>query len=346
MKTSSLLHGAVVCGFLSLGCAVFLPSARGYEALYVFGDSLDATSGGSYWQGRWSNGPMWPELLSTNLGFPYRPGNNRATGGANSSQILGQVRALGAPANAATALFVVDVGHQDFLGKTDELTFNTALRSAMINLSNSVVECYLKGGRAVALMSIWDPNRSPRLARLITDPVLMRERGQGINANMRSMADELVARYSDLRLWRIDMFALFDAMVIHSDHYGFTRTDLGALEDPQLTDKSYQGPGNQYMFWDSSHLTAKGHALVAQVFLAALRGSALRIDSQSDGFLLALDALQIGKIYHLQHSLDLGSWEQVDSFCALDPSRQQVVRPASARGFYRLDCPDTGSVQK
>jgi phospholipase/lecithinase/hemolysin len=215
---------------------------------------------------------MWPEILSTNLGFTYRPGNNRAAGGATSSQILGQVRSLSAPTNAASALFVIDVGHQDFVNKTNELTFSNALRSATLNLSNSVVECYRKGGRAVVLMSMWDPNRSPRLARLIVDPVLVRERAQGINATLKTLADQLSANSPDLRLWWIDMFALFDAMVIHSDHFGFTRTDMGALEDPQLTDKSYQGPGKDYMFWDSGHLTAKGHALLAKVFLAALRG--------------------------------------------------------------------------
>src|SRR5512139_1441948 len=103
MKAGSLLLGALIHGFLCWTSGAASPPTQQFEALYVFGDSLDATSGGPYWQGRWSNGPMWPELLSTNLGFPYRATNNRAVGGATSAQILAQVRALPPVTNAGAA---------------------------------------------------------------------------------------------------------------------------------------------------------------------------------------------------------------------------------------------------
>jgi len=131
---------------------------------------------------------------------------------------------------------------------------------------------------------------------------------------------------------------LFDAMVAHSDHFGFTRIDLGALEDPELADQSFQGPGREYMFWDSSHLTSKGHALVAKVFLAALRGSALGIRPDGDGFRLVLDSLQIGKTYRVQQSPDLGRWEDLSSFDALDPVQELVVSRGPSSRFYRLLC--------
>lgn len=331
-----LLLGALMYGLLSGAGEAALPLPLKFEVLYVFGDSLDATSGGPYWQGRWSNGPMWPELLSTNLGFPYRATNNRAVGGATSAQILAQVRALPPVTNAGAALFVVDVGHQDFLGKTNALAFTNALASATRNLSNSVVECVRKGAKAVVLMSMWDPNRSPRLARLIPDPIVSRTRTEEINMTMMTLADRLSTNYPDLRLWSIDLFVLFDAMVLQFDHFGFTRTDLGALEDPELADKTFQGPGREYMFWDSSHLTAKGHALVANVFLAALHGSALGIRPESDGFRLSFEFLEIGKTYRVQQSADLALWENLAPLYALDPVQQlRVVRGAPSR-FYRL----------
>ncbi len=338
MKIRFLLLAALIHGFVCWEGGAALPPAQDFEALYVFGDSLDATAGGPYWQGRWSNGPMWPEHLSTNLGFSYRASNNRAAGGATSAQILGQVGALPAPTNAASALFVVDVGHQDFMNQTP-LTFSNTLRTVTLNLSNSVVECRRKGARTIALMSMWDPNHSPRLARLITDPPFMRARTQLINTNFTTLLDQLSTSYPELRLCWIDLFALFDAMVFHADHFGFTRTDLGALEDPALTDKSYQGPGCEYMFWDSSHLTSKGHTLLAKVFLAALRGSTLGIKPQAGEFRLAFDSLQIGKTYHVQQSADLSGWDDLTSFYALDPSQELVVSPSSPSCFYRLLCP-------
>jgi phospholipase/lecithinase/hemolysin len=150
------------------------------------------------------------------------------------------------------------------------------------------------------------------------------------------MADQLTAAYPDLRLLRIDIFALFDALETHFDYYGFTRIDLGALEDPQLADKSYQGPGKNYMFWDANHMTAKDHALAARIFLAALRSSAIRIDPQSDGFRLAFDSLQIGKTYHAQQSADLVHWEELVSFYALDTSQELAVVRSTPCCFYRL----------
>ena len=92
------------------------------------------------------------------------------------------------------------------------------------------------------------------------------------------------------------------------------------------------------MFWDSSHLTSKGHALLAKVFLATLRGSALGIRPDNDGFRLALDSLQIGKTYHVQQSADLAQWEDFTSFYALDLSQELIVSPNSPSRFYRLRC--------
>ena len=64
------------------------PGNPPYTALYVFGDSLSATTGGWYWNSRWSNGPMWPEILSTNWGLAYRPAGNYARGGATTSDVI------------------------------------------------------------------------------------------------------------------------------------------------------------------------------------------------------------------------------------------------------------------
>ncbi len=93
------------------------------------------------------------------------------------------------------------------------------------------------------------------------------------------------------------------------------------------------------MFWDSSHLTSKGHALLATVFLATLRGSSLGIRPDNDGFRLAFDSLQIGKTYHVQQSTNLAQWQDLTTLYALDPSQEQTVQPAWPYTFYRLFCP-------
>jgi outer membrane lipase/esterase len=283
MKKQTLFLTATLWAAVPLTSLAQRPLA-GYTALYVFGDCVEATSGGPYWQGRWSNGPMWPELLSTNLGFSYRPSNNRAVGGATTFDVLNQARSLPMPASAASALFVVDIGHAEFvpyLSPSEARAWTNVARAALLNISNTVVECYRKGGRTVALMNSWDPSRSPRLARVITDPAYDRKCAREFNAGLTSLANSFAGPYPDLKIFTIDMFALFEVMVTQSAYYGFTRTDLDALGDTQLKDKTYSGPGRDYLFWDSSHLTAKAHALLVRVFLAAMRGTPITIKPES-----------------------------------------------------------------
>ena len=79
--------------FLSLASA----QASAYSQLYVFGDSLSdtgnlfAATGGTnpippYFNGRFSNGPVWVETLAASLGLPVNPsllgGTNYAFAGA------------------------------------------------------------------------------------------------------------------------------------------------------------------------------------------------------------------------------------------------------------------------
>ncbi len=52
--------------------------------------------------------------------------------------------------------------------------------------------------------------------------------------------------------------------------YGFTKSDVGALDDGALIDKSFAGPGADYVFWNGLHGTSKLHALIASWTLDSL----------------------------------------------------------------------------
>lgn len=313
--------------------------ATNYTALYVFGHSRDATAGGPYWQGRFSNGPMWPELLSTNLGFAFQPQNNLAVGGATSSQILGQVRSLSAPANAGTALFMVEVGFWDYpgiLSSPNNVTWSNATRVAVLNWSNSVVECYRKGARTVVAPNLIDFNRFPACAPAITNPAYVRGKTIEANAAYQAARDRLAFDYPDLRLVPIDEFGFGDVLATNYVKYGFTRIDLGATEDSQLNDKSYGGPGKDYFFWDGGHVTSKAHALLADIILAGLRGARMTLAQEQNGFRLTMEPLQIGRAYHLQQSVDLMHWEDSAAFPAAWFAWDAVIAFGTGPSFYRL----------
>jgi len=99
--------------------------AQAYTALYVIGDSLSDTGNNAlaagdarYWHGHYSNGPMWPEMLSTLLGIKYSQANNKAfAGSATFDQtgypgIMTQINTL-PPTIPSTALCVLWIGTND-----------------------------------------------------------------------------------------------------------------------------------------------------------------------------------------------------------------------------------------
>ena len=91
-----------------------------FQSLYCFGFSWTDTQGilrdGSpdfannnpdYWHNRTSNGPMWPEFLSSNLGLAYISANNYARGAARAgTEAVGDVlnQVLITPCNRARTL--------------------------------------------------------------------------------------------------------------------------------------------------------------------------------------------------------------------------------------------------
>ncbi len=302
-----------------------------YTALYVFGDSFAATSGGPYCGGKWSNGPMWPELLSTNLGFAYQPRNNCAVGGTTSAQILSQARSLPAPTNAASALFVVCLGNNDFGSSwpiASDLIWSNVTRAAVLNWSNSVAACYQKGARTVVALNFLDFNLSPALARAVSDHAYVRRKTIEANTALRAARGGLRDNYPDLRLVTIDHFGAGNLLATNFASFGFTRIDLGALEDPLLSDKSCNGPGRNYFFWDGAHPTSKAHALFADLVLAALQGARMTLAETHigfDGFWLKIEPVQLGRTYHLQPSTDVMHWE--------DMQWQEFTGSFTAAGF-------------
>ena len=145
----SKLSTIAALGSLSCGLAVIpAPASEAatlnlaeIDSLYVFGDSLVDTgnlfraTGGTfpspllYAQGRFSNGPLWVEDLSLNLGLPPNPVTNFAFGGSSSGLgnavlptaplpgLLGQVSLFAGltPTADPKALYILSAGANDYL---------------------------------------------------------------------------------------------------------------------------------------------------------------------------------------------------------------------------------------
>src|ERR1019366_255219 len=113
-------------------------------------------------------------------------------------------------------------------------------------------------------------------------------------------------RHPDLTIYAPDLYAQFAFLFTHPALYGLTKTGVDALNDPSLTDKSFTGPGADYVFWDGLHPTTKVHGFIAdfvQALISPVRITRLSRTGGSDQF--DLENLPIGRIGILQSTTNL-----------------------------------------
>ncbi|MCI0541823.1 MAG: S8 family serine peptidase, partial [Verrucomicrobiales bacterium] len=336
------------------------PPVTNYTALYVFGSSWSDTQNNgytpsAYWQRHWSNGPMWPEFLSTNLGLAYIRANNFAAGGSGSDVLLSQALNYRPPPNPELCLYHFWGGYPDFLLNADSFNNDALWRnrigSWVRNLSNGVVRLYGKGARSIVVPNAFDRSRDPWFVRDFgansADQLACRRRVTEFNAAFAVALDNIDQARPDLRLHRLNMQSKMDDLHANAARYGFTKTFPGAVEtrtgeivDPSLTDASFTGPGQDYLFWDQQHLTSKAHTFIAAWNLETITDSVLErlnISTAANAFTLRMSKLLIRRNYTLQRSSDLTAWQDVHTFTANAGTNEWVV-PVSemSPAFFRL----------
>jgi len=325
---------------LWIGLLLSTQAAFGFTAIYAFGDSLTDTThhlatGSSYWMGRFSNGPLWVEYLSPLLGFPYNPANNLAWAGSTASSgsitpsLLTQVNSFSAPANAGSALFVTWSGGNDVINNLPAGTnasWNDVIVSAVNSISNAVIILYGKGARALVVPNLPDIGKTPRLRNGYSPAYQEYITTQSIQFNSRLASTMNAIRQAKpaLQLFDLDVFGKMSFIITNLATYGFTVATNDALDDPALTDKSFTGPGSNYVFWDSIHPTTKSHSLVANWFfetLAATQQVAITLSGPPGTFNLTLHNLETARTYTVQRSTGLPAWSDAATFKATNGSQ-------------------------
>ena len=330
----------VVSILLGIGLLLSTQATFGFTALYAFGDSLTDTThhlaSASYWMGRFSNGPLWVEYLSPLLGFSYNPANNSAFAGSTTSSnllptgLLRQVGSFSTPANAGSALFVAWSGGNDVINNlaagTNNASWSNVIVSAVNNISNAVNILYGKGARALVVPNLPDIGKTPRLRNGYSAAYQEYITGQSIQFNSRLASAMNAIRQAKpaLQLFDLDVFGKMSFIITNLATYGFTVATNDALDDPALTDKSFTGPGTNYVFWDNIHPTTKSHALVANWFfetLAATQRVALTVSGPAGTFDLTLQNLETARTYTVQRSTGLPIWSDTATFKATNGSQ-------------------------
>jgi phospholipase/lecithinase/hemolysin len=320
-----------------------------YNAIYAFGDSLTDTGREPaepllHYEGRWSNGPLWVEYLSRWVLGRYDPDHNFAHSGAQTDDTYNQVLAFTPTNDISHALCVVWAGGNDFLQEYDTHWFNDASWNQQIaysvgSLSNAVVNLYDKGARFILVPNTVDVTRIPSLNQL---PGFARDylRGkvQQFNAELGGALAQVQAVRPALILYQFDFYSRVNALLANAAAYGFTETEIDALADMRLVDKSFDGPGANYVFWDPIHPTTRAHRIVAGWFQKLVYPLQSRVTIRSNQGVLELSVtgLDVGSRYLIRRTSDLNTWSPLQTFAAEDPFATLVLTNDRPFSFFSI----------
>ncbi|HSK40380.1 MAG TPA: autotransporter domain-containing protein [Arenibaculum sp.] len=297
---------AAVLAAASMGIAATPAPAQDFERLVVFGNSLSddgnlyratrLNPGGPiprsppYYEGRFSNGPVWVERLVPLAGGPGAALENNAFGGAEtglrldppgiSAQVLGWLGTGNRPRDGDLA--VVWGGANDY--RADPLTPEPAalVDRTVGNLGLSIERLVLGGARDILVPNLPDLGATPaaRMADAVQPGVAERlsTLSRLHDERLGRTLDDLRARHPGIRITRLDTAALFRDALANPAVYGFTNVTTPCLSDAApgvgqptgacATPEETAGT----LFFDPLHPSAAGHDVLARYAAAALDG--------------------------------------------------------------------------
>lgn len=262
--------------FLSLASA----QASAYSQLYVFGDSLSdtgnlfAATGGTnpippYFNGRFSNGPVWVETLAASLGLPVNPsllgGTNYAFAGAvtGPSFVAQPVPTLvqqaasfiGAPGPAdPNALYVIWGGGNDVRAGGNP---GGSMANAVTNVTNIITSLAAEGAKFFLVANL--PNIGLTPDAIAGGPAAV----AGATFLSTTFNSALAAALPGLGaglgvgINQLDVFGFLNNVIANPGAYGINNTNTKCY-----TGSSTLGGGtvcatpDTYVFWDGIHPTA------------------------------------------------------------------------------------------
>jgi phospholipase/lecithinase/hemolysin len=273
---------AAVIAVLALGLLAPATSWAGFTQIVAFGDSLIDTGKvfaatgnppAPYFDGHYSNGPIWVEYLAGRLGIAaptpsLTGGTNYAWGGAETGTGLSTLGTenvnsqvtdfLAAHTLGASQLVVIDGGANDFLnaGQTDPSVPVANLAAAIRALAGA-------GGRTFVVQNLPQLGEIPATAGLPQD---QRDALDRLSLAYDSLlGNSLVQLRSSLgvTIGEVDLNSFLTDVRANPSAYGFTNTTTSALGDGVLS-------GDGYLFWDSVHPTTVGHKFIGDLAFASV----------------------------------------------------------------------------
>lgn len=303
MMLKSISTAAAFFGTLFLSFNI--QAQTSLTGIVAFGDSL--TDNGNlfqmeegksilppYYYGRFSNGILWSEVLTAQLGFAPNHLDNYAIAGAQThdaqrtpagltSQVTTYVEHN--PQVDTSKLYILWAGGNDYI-------FNPAAKSAMVddavaNVKSSIVNLANHGANNFLIPNLPNIGDIPLSdtkeykffkSNLVS---LSREHNQKLAAMLTSLQQER----PDLHIVSVDIYQMMEDRMTTPKKYGFRNVTTACYNGPKegYTDPSCQDSTickpcafpDTYLFWDAVHPTAAAHRQLASLAVEALKQAGL-----------------------------------------------------------------------
>jgi phospholipase/lecithinase/hemolysin len=318
------------------------------DELIVFGDSHSdagnwqvATSGSfpgwPYYQGRFSNGPVWVDYLADALGFPRadasgRGGTNFAWGGARTGtgfdydnpwswpKVGSQIdQYLSRTTPAESSLFVIFAGHNDFAWGT-ELNYQRPLT----NLQNHIRALSTAGARHFVVPNLHPLGHLPGYrggSREATLNTLSSQFNDALPALLSGLESEL-----GITIFEVDLAHLIDEVIVSPSDFGFANVTGRAYTNVVASNP------NQYLYWDSDHFTTKLYELLGITAANVIKTPDFNLDGIAG--VADLDQLVL-QLRAMRNGADSDAWFDLNRDGLVDEADMQswLAQAATENGF-------------
>ncbi|MDJ0729431.1 MAG: SGNH/GDSL hydrolase family protein [Crocosphaera sp.] len=297
---------SLFASFVSISGLISSPAiAAGFSTIYGFGDSLtdtgnvnqavlEATAGTQtfppsppYFEGRFSNGPVWIELVAQQLQVPFV---NFSFGGATTGfnntldvtlpgiplpGLQQQINdfAVNNPVADPNALYAIWIGGNDYL-PTNSMTFTPFDNpdQTLSNIETAINSLVGIGAENIIVFNLPNIGDVP-LVNQSVDGICPSDNqfdGDCLNdltvAHNDGLASLLADFSSDIDLIPVDINTLFNN-IINNPSSPFTNVTDGCFDS---TVPSVCSNPDEFFFWDNVHPTTRGHQLIADAALESL----------------------------------------------------------------------------
>ncbi len=282
------------------------------SAVVAFGDSLSdngnlhaatAYPPAPYFEGRFSNGPVWVEGLVEELDLASQQLIDFAVGGATSGRdnvavpeaggLLDQIDrfvALELPADP-NRLYVVWIGANDLM--VPGVNPEEAIGTAMQNIATAMTALVQSGATRILVPNLPNLGRVPEIietgeATVIEGAAMLTV---GFNRALDATLDGIETALP-VEIVRFDVFAVLEEVVADPGAAGFDNVTERCLA-VDLTSLCEEADG--HLFWDGIHPSAAGHRLLAERAkdVVCPEPVFLRADANSDGAVDQADAVTV-----------------------------------------------------